>query len=312
MRRGYGVWAALIAGLVVAVAQLGLLAGSAPAATGGAGVVPGTTNEALPPSPAGPAPSTSPNAGVIQVTSAKVSSRKSFYYGVHEPRLSFTISSTQPQNDLRIDVVNSATEIVRTLYRNDVSPDTPTAVRWDGNTAEGRPARTGEYSFRIGPQGPATSARTAIKSSISTLSFSLYGYIFPVQGAHTYGDGIGAPRVGHTHQGRDIAAACGTPILAARGGRVQFSTYQAGGGGNYVVIDGKGTRQDTVYMHMKEPALLPVGSAVRTGQTIGYVGDTGDSKGCHLHFELWSAPGWSEGGEFMDPTPLLKRADEYS
>ena len=78
------------------------------------------------------------------------------------------------------------------------------------------------------------------------------------------------------------------------------------------MIDGKGTGQDTAYMHMREPGLLAEGSAVRTGQIIGYVGTTGASQGCHLHFELWSAPGWYEGGQFMDPTPLLKSADRYS
>ena len=38
--------------------------------------------------------------------------------------------------------------------------------------------------------------------------------VFPVQGAHTYGDGIGVARDGHTHQGQDIRGAAGTPIVA--------------------------------------------------------------------------------------------------
>jgi murein DD-endopeptidase MepM/ murein hydrolase activator NlpD len=314
MDHGNRLRSALVAVLLAIGAQLLLASGAAVAATGGAGVPAAAPPPPPAPSSQGPAPSSSPSAGSLTITSAKIAPRKSFFYGVREPRLSFTVASTQPENDLRIDVLDSAGEVVRTLYRNDVAPNAVTAVRWDGTTAEGRPARNGEYSFKVGSQAaPTGSARpTMATASRGTLSFSFYRYIFPILGAHTYGDGIGAQRPGHTHQGQDLSAACGTPLVAVRGGRVQESGYQAGGSGNYIVIDGKGTGQDTVYMHMQEPALLPTGSQVRTGEVIGYVGNTGASRGCHLHFELWSAPGWYEGGQFMDPTPLLKMADRYS
>ena len=106
-------------------------------------------------------------------------------------------------------------------------------------------------------------------------------------------------------------AACGLPVVAARGGRVQYSTWDDLGG-NYVVIDGKGTPYDTAYMHLAEPSPLKVGDLVRTGQPIGIVGDTGDATACHLHFELWGAPGWYEGGSPVDPLPFLKKWDAYS
>ena len=48
---------------------------------------------------------------------------------------------------------------------------------------------------------------------------------------------------------------------------------------------------------------------VRTGQPIGIVGETGDAIGCHLHFEIWAAPGWYEGGSPIDPLPYLERWD---
>jgi murein DD-endopeptidase MepM/ murein hydrolase activator NlpD len=51
---------------------------------------------------------------------------------------------------------------------------------------------------------------------------------------------------------------------------------------------------------------------VRTGQPIGFVGDTGDADGCHLHFEMWSGPGWYTGGSPFDPLPSLQAWDRVS
>jgi murein DD-endopeptidase MepM/ murein hydrolase activator NlpD len=142
----------------------------------------------------------------------------------------------------------------------------------------------------------------------------MYGYAFPLLGAHDFGGAagrFGAPRSGHTHEGQDVLAACGVPVVAARGGRVQYSGYQ-GAAGNYVVIDGRGTGYDTAYMHLRAPSPLHTGDPVRTGQPIGVVGDTGDATACHLHFELWTPPGWYEGGSPVDPLPYLKKWDSYS
>ncbi len=129
--------------------------------------------------------------------------------------------------------------------------------------------------------------------------------VFPIIGAHTYGDGLGA---GRNHQGQDLIAKCGKPIVAAQGGRVQVNDTHASAG-NYVVIKSKSTRTDQVYMHMISPSRLAEGERVRTGEKIGRVGTTGNSSTCHLHFEKWSAPGWYKGGSVLDPTPSLKRWD---
>jgi murein DD-endopeptidase MepM/ murein hydrolase activator NlpD len=301
-----------LAGQVFVSAALLVLLVSAEAASAGTGGIP--TPGAGAPAPGSPsgAPAATPSAGTLTLTTAEAAPPKSFYDGVRYPKLKFAVASTQPQNDLRIDVVNSAGEIVRTFYREDVAPETLTAVRWDGTTNEGKPARNGRYSFQIGPQSTETTAREA--TGATALTFALYGYAFPVLGKHEFNLGagrFGAPRSGHTHQGQDISAACGTPLIAARGGTVQYAGFQAAAG-NYVVIDGKGTGYDFMYAHMAEPSPLLTGEPVRTGQSIGVVGETGDAVGCHLHFEMWTAPGWYEGGSPIDPLPYLEKWDRYS
>jgi murein DD-endopeptidase MepM/ murein hydrolase activator NlpD len=287
------------------------LPGTALATTGGA---PTPSGSPPPPSSAAGAPSPEPSAGTITLLSAASAPHKSFYFGYRTPRLSFAIESDQPQNDLRIDVLGSSGEVVKTYYRNDVAPNAATSVRWDGTNAEGKPAPNGRYSFRVSPQGTETAARPATQSSAPTLGFDFYGYAFPILGAHEFAMGagrFGAARTGHTHEGQDTMAACGTPLVAARGGTVQYSGYQSAAG-NYIVIDGKGTGFDFMYAHLAEPSPLQAGETVRTGQPIGIVGDTGDAQGCHLHFEIWTAPGWYEGGSPIDPLPYLETWDQYS
>ena len=256
-----------------------------------------------------------PSAGALSLVSGVTTPRKSFYFGVRSPTIRFEIESTQPQNDLRIDVIDEAGLIVRSFYRNDVEPHVPIGIRWDGTTAERKPAPNGHYSFRVGSQAtPRVTLRASASAEPVSLGFDFYGFAFPVIGAHDFGSGgagFGAGRSGHTHQGQDVMASCGLPLVAARGGRVQYNGYQ-GSAGNYLVIDGKGTQFDTAYMHLAEPSPLPVGELVRTGQPIGTVGDTGNAQGCHLHFELWAAPGWYEGGSPVDPLPYLKQWDKYS
>jgi murein DD-endopeptidase MepM/ murein hydrolase activator NlpD len=296
------------------VALLACFTGGAFASTGGAGT-PGATPSAKG-SPSGE-PAGSPSAGAISLVAATTSPRKSFYFGYRYPRLSYTIGSTQPENDLQIDVIGAAGEVVKTFYRENVAPDVEAKVRWDGTTNEGRPARNGRYSFRISPQSSTATAPAARKATGSTalnLAFAFYGYAFPILGSHEYGMSagrFGAARSGHTHEGQDVMAACGTPLVAARGGIVQYSGYQ-GAAGNYVVIDGRGTGNDFMYAHLAEPSPLATGDTVRTGQPIGIVGETGDAQGCHLHFEMWGAPGWYEGGSPFDPLPYLEKWDAYS
>ena len=85
------------------------------------------------------------------------------------------------------------------------------------------------------------------------------------------------------HRGTDIPAPEGTPILAAHSGTVIISGWN-NSYGNQVLLD-NGAGLSTRYAHMTQTAVT-AGEAVTAGQVIGYVGNTGDSTGNHLHFEI--------------------------
>lgn len=158
------------------------------------------------------------------------------------------------------------------------------------------PALADDHSGGLGPDGVSTESPSDSNSEGT----------FPIRGRHTYGDGLGA---GRGHQGQDLMAKCGKPIVAAMSGRVRLVDYQGSGAGNFVVIKGK-DRYDYVYMHMLEKASVREGQRVTAGEQIGVVGSTGRSSACHLHFEMWTAPGWYRGGRVADPTPYLKDWDK--
>jgi murein DD-endopeptidase MepM/ murein hydrolase activator NlpD len=131
---------------------------------------------------------------------------------------------------------------------------------------------------------------------------------FPIAGVFDWGGPdarFGAKRKGHSHQGQDLAAASGTPVVAPYRGVVTAVQYQARGAGRYVVIDGED--YDYVFMHLRTGSIVVrEGERVRTGQAIGEVGSTGESSGPHLHFELWEGA-WYDGGHPIDPLALLQQ-----
>lgn len=131
--------------------------------------------------------------------------------------------------------------------------------------------------------------------------------VFPVRGRHNFGTMVNGFGGGRSHQGQDILAACGLPVVAALGGRVTDVKWEAGAGNYAVVSAADGTSQ--VYMHLRDPARVRDGEAIHAGERIGSVGQTGDASTCHLHFEMWTAPGWYTGGHAVDPLPALRRWD---
>jgi murein DD-endopeptidase MepM/ murein hydrolase activator NlpD len=105
--------------------------------------------------------------------------------------------------------------------------------------------------------------------------------IWPLSGPLTSPFG---QRWGRLHAGIDISAAAGTPIRAADSGRVALAGWQ-GGYGLYTCVRHT-SALSTCYAHQSRLGTSP-GAAVRQGQVIGYVGNTGHSFGNHLHFETW-------------------------
>lgn len=128
------------------------------------------------------------------------------------------------------------------------------------------------------------------------------GFVKPVDGVPSSPFGLRFHPILHVwklHSGTDLAAPCGTPVRAVKAGQVTMAGGSKGYG-NRVVID-HGGGLVTTYNHLTSYAAVP-GLVVKQGQVIGYVGSTGLSTGCHLHFEVMV------NGAFVDPAPYLDLA----
>ena len=185
-----------------------------------------------------------------------------------------------------------------------------------GGSVDGVALPQGPLELRLSARDPGgrTLRAAARTSSVAVLEF--YWHRFPLVGSFGYGGAdarFGADRPSHTHQGQDLTAAEGTPVVAPRGGVVEHVAYQAEGAGHYVILDGAGEDRDYAFMHLQTGSIsVVVGQRVRTGDLLGRVGSTGASSGPHLHFEVWEGGGWYEGGHPVDPLPYLRRWDSWS
>jgi murein DD-endopeptidase MepM/ murein hydrolase activator NlpD len=116
---------------------------------------------------------------------------------------------------------------------------------------------------------------------------------WPVSGPVTSGFGL---RWGRMHEGIDIAVAEGTPVRAAGAGTVIYAGWM-GGYGNLVVVD-HGNGLSTAYAHNSSLG-VGVGQSVTAGQVVSYSGNTGNSTGPHVHFEV------RVNGSAVDPLGYL-------
>ncbi|MDD3521275.1 MAG: M23 family metallopeptidase, partial [Actinomycetota bacterium] len=141
----------------------------------------------------------------------------------------------------------------------------------------------------IAMEAQLTAKETEVKRILESLRYGSApnGRLqWPTAGSLTSGFGNRRhPIFGGTrfHSGIDLAAASGTPIVAADGGEVLQASYSGGYGYSILIYHGGGFA--TFYAHMSGFA-VGQGQMVKRGQVIGYVGTTGWTTGPHLHFEV--------------------------
>jgi hypothetical protein len=137
--------------------------------------------------------------------------------------------------------------------------------------------------------------------------------VFPVLGVSKWRASYNEDWGTHRHTGADIPAPKHTKILAPLSGVIGFKTQtfwiidQSGWGclGTHLNDDTPGTRDNAGDFRFMFAPELRVGDRVVAGQHIGYVGDSGDASGPHLHFELHSPDG------LRDPGPSLRNATHF-
>jgi hypothetical protein len=161
---------------------------------------------------------------------ARVTSRRIYVDASRRATLDVVVGGSGAARVL-VDVVRPADGAVLGHW---VLPGVPggtvQSVDWDG-TAAGAAQPEGRYVFRA--SASAAVARTAQSAApgqapAHASSFVLLRNRFPVRGAHGFGEGaarFGAGRTGHVHQGQDVFADCGTPLVAAHGGVVKFAGF---------------------------------------------------------------------------------------
>lgn len=222
------------------------------------------------------------------------------YFAGAPVRIAFAVDGPAPAA-VRVRIVRAATG--KTVAVRAAPATAPVrVVRWDGLTAAGEVAPNGTYRVRV----------VAGRARADAGTFTLRSHVYPVRGAHRDRGPVGAFGVarngGRTHEGFDVDAACGTPLVAARGGRVVRSTYDPVLYGHLVVVRGERTQRDYWYAHLARASALRRGDRVRTGGAIGRVGATGNARtvGCHLHFEI------RRRGVPIDPAPELHAWDAWS
>ena len=132
---------------------------------------------------------------------------------------------------------------------------------------------------------------------------------FPVAGPASYSDDWHAPRTAggfHLHEGTDIFADRGTPVIASTDGAISHIATGPSGGLGGTSLDLTGSDGTVYYFaHLDDFAEgMANGTKVTQGQVLGFVGNSGDAEGgaTHLHFEIHP-----DGGEAVPPVPYLDR-----
>jgi hypothetical protein len=242
------------------------------------------------------------------------------------------VAPSLPKLALRVDEAGASTVKARIVFMPQTETGSivhldlgriPTDQRLVPNWPSGTTLAPGRYRVRLHVRGlrGTVLARKATAPGRTTLTVrapepapvplpDAAGHVFPVNGPHTYGDRFGAPRHGYSHQGQDISAAEGTPVVAPVAGAISFVDYQAKAAGYYIVEKGS-DGYDYFFAHcQKDSTVATPGMIVLAGQQLCNVGATGDASGPHLHFEAWQG-GWrvDANSRPVDPLAMLQSWD---
>jgi murein DD-endopeptidase MepM/ murein hydrolase activator NlpD len=239
----------------------------------------------------------------LRLLKEEASPNKVFWVGVRKAKLEYKFAGARTA-DLKIEVWKKKKgddKMIKRYNKRNVESEKTYTQRWNGRRSDGSHVRRANLYWVVDEVG---GQRLNRKRANGDRDFRVYPAMFPVQGAHQYWDGFGA---GRGHQGQDVGANCGTPLVAAEPGKVYFKGYDGGGYGYYVVVDVKGSNVYETYAHLKRNARVRSGSKVKTGERLGQVGETGNASGCHLHFEY--RPNNSPSPKV---TKMLKRWDGWS
>jgi murein DD-endopeptidase MepM/ murein hydrolase activator NlpD len=232
--------------------------------------------------------------------------------------LTFRVDGHVRVAQMRVDLVPAdARRAAATLRLGTRHTGRRITVRWQPELASGAyVAQLRATAVRAGRRGVVTRSDSvrvgkpvlAPPTTPTPVTVASAG-VFPVRGPYDFGGPdarFGAVRAGHVHQGQDVLAAQGTPVVAPLAGTIIWTAYQASGAGYYVVEHGADGR-DYVFMHFAAGSVLVAqGDVVKAGQQIGAVGMTGDASGPHLHFEIWPDGWYADGSQPIDPLPDLQ------
>ncbi len=271
---------ALSAGAVKA-GVLGVLATAtiaAPLAAAAAGV-----DEAAPAEPIAQAPAAAPQAAAaispVALPGATAAAAATTEAAVEE-RAAEGDAASRSEERTTPAVAGDAAEDEAESTGIEVSVPEPEAAAGTDGTASAEGTDSAEGEAVVG------SDSGYIRPSSAPITSGYGGRIHPVLGYYKGHDGV------------DFGAACGAPVKAVKSGTVVGASYK-GASGNRVDID-HGNGVVTGYFHL-QGFNTSVGATVAQGDTIGYVGSTGRSTGCHLHFAKMD-----EAGNYSDPMSLLR------
>ena len=177
----------------------------------------------------------------------------------------------------------AAEEAARTARQAAAQADRAAARRaQEASEQANREADAAEERASKAQEAASTSSGWGLQWPLNTYITSGFGWRPTPSGTFDYG-GAG----GYVHTGMDFGGGCGLPIRAAADGEVWNADWAVWTSGNRVVVSHgvvNGRALATKYHHMTRSIVSP-GQDVKRGQVIGYTGTTGNSTGCHLHFE---------------------------